>query len=356
MSQTSAITPRLVALATAVPPHDIIQDEIAERAARTFAFNEGGYQWLLPIYHNAQIRRRHSVVPIDWFLGEHSFSERNALFLEHSTNILTELAAKTLEQAGLKAQDIDAIVTVSSSGIATPALDARVMQRLPFRTDVERSPLFGLGCAGGVLGLSRATAVARAAPQSRVLLLVIELSTLTFRRQDRSKANLVATALFGDGAAAAIITCREDAPKNAPRLGPSGEHTWPDTLDIMGWDVTNDGLQVVFSRDIPTLVREELRSVVDTFLRKHKLSRRDVDEFVCHPGGAKVLDALEEAFELKQGALTHSRAVLREHGNMSSATVLFILRAALDAGVKGRCLLTTMGPGFTSGLMIVETA
>jgi len=356
MSQMSATTPRLIALATAAPPHDILQEEIAERAARKFSFNEGGYQWLLPIYKNAQIRRRHSVVPITWFLEEHSFSERNALFLEHATGILTELAARTLSQAGLKAQDIDAIVTVSSSGIATPALDARLMQRLPFRTDVERSPLFGLGCAGGVLGLSRATALARAAPQSRVLLLVIELSTLTFRHQDRSKANLVATALFGDGAAAAIITCRDDAPPSAPRLGPSGEHTWPDSLDIMGWDVTDDGLQVVFSRDIPTLVREELRGVVDTFLRKHKLSRRDVDEFVCHPGGAKVLDALEEALELKPGALVHSREVLREHGNMSSATVLFILRAALDAGVKGRCLLTTMGPGFTAGMMIVETA
>ena len=356
MSQTSAITPRLIALASAVPPFDIIQDEIAERAARNFSFNEGGYQWLLPIYHNAQIRRRHSVVPLDWFLQEHSFAERNALFLEHATNILTELAAKALAQAGLAPQDIDDIVTVSSSGIATPALDARLMQRLPFRTDVQRSPLFGLGCAGGVLGLSRATSLARAAPQSRVLLLVVELSTLTFRRQDRSKANLVATALFGDGAAAAIITCREDAPQNAPRLGPAGEHTWPDTLDIMGWDVANDGLQVVFSRDIPTLVREELRKVVDNFLRKNKLSLRDIDEFICHPGGAKVLDALETAFDLEPGALIHSRSVLREHGNMSSVTVLFILREALDAGVKGRCLLTTMGPGFTAGMMIVETA
>ncbi len=356
MSQTSATTPRLIALATAAPPYDLLQDEIAERAARKFSFNEGGYQWLLPIYHNAEIRRRHSVVPLDWFLQAHSFSERNALFLEHSTNILTELAAKTLDQAGLKPQDIDAIVTVSSSGIATPALDAWIMQRLPFRSDVQRSPLFGLGCAGGVLGLSRAATLAKGAPQSRVLFLDIELSTLTFREDDRSKANLVATALFGDGAAAAIVTCRDDAPANAPRIGPYGEHTWPDTLDIMGWNVADDGLQVVFSRDIPTLVREELRKVVDTFLRKHKMSVADIDEFVCHPGGARVVDALEAVFELKQGALTHSRAVLREHGNMSSATVLFILRAALDAGAKGRCLLTTMGPGFTAGMMIIETA
>ena len=355
MSQTAAITPRLLALATTVPPFDIIQDEIAERAARTFSFNEGGYQWLLPIFHNAEIRRRHSCVPLEWFLEERSFTERNSLFLEHATNLLTEAADKVLAQAGLTAGDIDAIVTVCSSGIATPALDARIMQRLPFRPDVQRSPLFGLGCAGGVLGLARAAAVARAAPQSRVLFLDIELSSLTFRHQDRSKSNLVATALFGDGAAAAVITCRDDAPASAPRIQAWGEHTWPDTLDIMGWEVAEDGLKVIFSRDIPSLVREDLRVVVDTFLRKNKMSLRDIDEFVLHPGGARVLDALEDAFELKRGALTLSREVLREHGNMSSATVLFILRAALDAGVKGRCLLTTMGPGFTAGMMIVET-
>lgn len=354
MSQAYATTPRLVALATAEPPYDIIQDEIGERAARYFSTNEGGYQWLLPIYRNAEIRRRHSVVPLDWFLEPHTFSERNTLFLERATEILTELASKTLAQAELRPQDIDCIVTVSSSGVATPALDARIMQRLPFRPETERVPLFGLGCAGGVLGLARAASMARATPQSRVLFLDIELSTLTFRRDDRGRANLVATALFGDGAAGAVLTCRDDAPRNAPRIMTSGEHTWPNTLDIMGWDVANDGLQVVFSRDIPTLVRDELREVVDTFLRRHRLSLRDIDQFICHPGGAKVLDALEDVFELQKGALTYSRAVLREHGNMSSATVLFILREALNAGAKGRYLLTTMGPGFTAGLMTIE--
>jgi alkylresorcinol/alkylpyrone synthase len=354
MSQAFATTPRLLALATAEPPNEIIQDEIAERAARFFSSNEGGYQWLLPIYKNAEIRRRHSVVPLDWFLQPHSFSERNNLFLEQATSILTELASKTLSQANLRPQDIDTIVTVSSSGVATPSLETRVMQRLPFRPETERVPLFGLGCAGGVLGLSRAASMARAAPQSRVLFLDIELSTLTFRRDDRGRANLVATALFGDGAAGAVLTCRDDAPKDAPRIVASGEHTWPQTLDIMGWDVADDGLQVVFSRDIPTLVRDELRKVVDTFLRKHRLSLRDIDQYTCHPGGAKVLDALEAVFELPNRALTYSRSVLREHGNMSSATVLFILREALDAGAKGRYLLTTMGPGFTAGLMTIE--
>jgi len=354
MSQGFATSPRIVALTTAEPPFEILQDEIAERAARYFSTNEGGYQWLLPIYRNAEIRRRHSVVPLEWFLEPHSFSERNNLFLAHATEILSGLASRILAQAGLEPRDIDTIVTVCSSGVATPSLDSRVMQRLPFRPETERVPLFGLGCAGGVLGLSRAASMARAAPQSRVLFLDIELSTLTFRRDDRGRANLVATALFGDGAAGAVITCRDDAPRDAPRIVVSGEHTWPQTLGIMGWDVANDGLQVVFSRDIPTLVREELRTVVDAFLRKHRLSLRDIDQYICHPGGAKVLDALEGALDLPAGSLTYSRSVLREHGNMSSATVLFILREALEAGAKGRYLLTSMGPGFTAGMMIVE--
>jgi alkylresorcinol/alkylpyrone synthase len=170
---------------------------------------------------------------------------------------------------------------------------------------------------------------------------------------------MVATALFGDGAAAAIITCRgEDGPPGAPRLGPWGEHTWPESLDVMGWEVADDGLKVVFSRDIPALVREELRPVADGFLAKHGWDLRDIDEFVCHPGGAKVVDALEECFELDPGALVHARAALRQHGNMSAASVLFVLRAALDARPPAqspeRWLMTTLGPGFTAALMTLS--
>ena len=347
--------PRLAALATAVPPFDLLQHDVAGHAASLVAPVEGGFHRLAPMYRNARIDRRHSCVPLDWFLEEHGFPERNALFLEHATNLLAEAAAKALGQAGLHPSEVDTIVTVSSSGIATPALDARVMARLPFRREVQRLPIFGLGCAGGVLGLSRAAAMAKAAPDSNVLLLVVELCSLTFRRQDRSKSNVVATALFGDGAAAAIVTCRGDTvPTSAPRLGPWGEHTWPDSLDVMGWDIANDGLKVVFSRDIPTLVRDDLRPVIDDFLRRNGLTIGDIDEFVCHPGGAKVIDALEVCLELRHGTLTHAREVLRDHGNMSAATVLFVLREALDEQPVGRRLMTTLGPGFTAAMMMID--
>jgi alkylresorcinol/alkylpyrone synthase len=354
LTAAHAAMPRLASLATAVPPFDLSQAEVADRAAAMFAPADGGFHRLAGVYRNARIEHRHACVPLDWFAEPHSFAERNALFLDHATELLTRAAAQALAEANLEARDIDTIVTVSSSGIATPGLDARVMERLAFSRTVERLPVFGLGCAGGVLGLSRAAAMARAAPESRVLLLVVELCSLTFRRQDRSKSNIVATALFGDGAAAAVISCRTEKAAAGPRLGPWGEHTWPGSLDVMGWEVAEDGLKVLFSRDIPALVRDDLRPVVDAFLSRHDLDIADIEEFVCHPGGAKVVDALEDCFDLDRGALTHARDALRDHGNMSAATVLFVLRAALDAKAGGRRLLTTLGPGFTAAMMVID--
>lgn len=350
----SGDTPRLVSLATAVPPIHFAQQDVTRRAADLFGVRSGAYEWLAPIYENAAIETRHSCVPFDWYLEDHSFGERNNTFLEHATALLAEAAASAIEQAGLSPGEIDSIVTVCTTGVATPSLEARLMQRIAFRADVERTPVFGLGCAGGVLGLARAAQLARGKPASRVLLLVVELCGLTFRHHDRSKSNLVATALFGDGAAAAVISCRPEDAEGAPRLGPAGEHTWPNSLDVMGWDVAGDGLKVIFSRDIPTLVREDLRPVVDAFLAKHGGELNDIAGFICHPGGAKVMDALEDCFGLQRGDLRHTRAVLRDHGNMSAATVLFVLRRALDERVRGPQLLTTMGPGFTAGLMVVE--
>jgi alkylresorcinol/alkylpyrone synthase len=348
----SVPVPRLVSLSTAVPPYDLHQDEVVEVAAETFRSRSGGFP-LEAVFRNSEIEVRHSCVPVDWYREEHSFEERNDLFLKNAVDLLEEAAEGALGEAGLEPGDVDALVTVCSTGIATPSLDALLVERMPFRPDVERLPVFGLGCAGGVLGLSRAAAMARAAPDARVLLLVVELCALTFRKEDRSKSNMVATALFGDGAAGAVVSCRPEY-ADKPRLGPWGEHKWPDSLDVMGWDVRDDGLKVVFSRDIPTLVREDLRPVVDAFLAKHELTLDGFDGFVCHPGGAKVIEALESCFELEPGALWSAREVLRAHGNMSAPTVLFVLKAALGRRAGGPQLMTTLGPGFTAGLLVVE--
>lgn len=346
-------TPHLLSLATAVPPYALGQSDVSLRAKHLFAESAvADLDRLMPVFANAGIDRRYSSVPIDWYEEEHGWPERNNLYLESSVALLDQAARHAMNLANVAATGIDAIVVVSTTGIATPSLDAMVMGRLGLRRDVKRLPIFGLGCAGGVLGLARAADMARIAPKSRVLFLVVELCALSFRKNDISKSNIVATALFGDGAAAAVVSCDGDG----PTIGAGGEHTWPDSLDIMGWNVTSDGLKALFSRDIPKLVRTEIRGVASHFLAKHGRRLSDVDHFVCHPGGAKVLTAFEQAFDLAPESLSHGRGVLRDYGNMSAATVLFVLERTLNAGARGRLMLTALGPGFSAGFQLMDVA
>jgi len=339
-----------LALATAVPPHVLVQSEVRARVPAVFGPRCHDMERLAPVFDNSGIRQRYSCVPMEWYTAPHGWTERNTLYLDNAVDLLEQVARDCLRQADLRADAIDSIVTVSTTGIATPSLDARLVDRLGLRRDVERLPVFGLGCAGGVLGLARAASLARAAPGSRVLLLVVELCALSFRKDDLSVANIVATALFGDGAAGAILSCRGEG----PRIGPTGEHTWPDSLDVMGWAVTEQGLRAIFSRSIPTLVSEQLRAAADGFLARHGLALRDLDGFVCHPGGAKVVTALETAFDLAEGTLAEERQVLAEHGNMSAVTVLFVLRNVLAAKARRRVLVTALGPGFSAGFAILD--
>ena len=346
--------PRLLALATAVPEHILDQAAVAAEAPRLFPGRGAELARLLPVYANAGIGRRYSCLPLERYSEPVDWKTKNDLYIEHAVRLLRQAAEACLAKAGLAAADIDAVVTVSTTGIATPSLDARLMQHLDLREDVERLPIFGLGCAGGVLGLGRAAALARARPGANVLCLVAELCALTFRLGDHSNANIVATALFGDGAAATIITSRDDPPSDAPRLAAWGEHTWRDSLDVMGWSVENDGLGVVFSREIPRLIQQRMPAAAAQFLAKQGLALADIDSYLCHPGGAKVIAALEESFGLQQGSLTLARQVLHDYGNMSAASILFVLEAAMVQGLKGRQLLSALGPGFTAAFLVLE--
>lgn len=321
-------------------------------AYRLFDREASEIERMLPVYSNAGIETRYSCVPLDWYLEPHGWTERTRLYVENAVELLAQASADCLARVGRGAEEIDAIVTVSTTGLATPSLDALLIERLALRRDTRRLPVFGLGCAGGVIGLSHAAAMTGAAPGRLVLLLVVELCALTFRQGDHAKSNIIASALFGDGAAAALLSCGEDG----PAFGPAGVHTWPGSLDVMGWRVEEDGLGVLFSRDIPALVRGDLRNVADGFLRQHGLALGEIDRVVCHPGGAKVLDALEDAFALPHGAMTEARGVLRDFGNMSAATVLFVLDRVLREPAPGRCLLSALGPGFTAGFQLLEAA
>src|SRR5579862_7200544 len=257
---------RLLALKSAVPPYVLEQKDVVIRAGQLFG-ERRDVERLLPVFTNTGIERRYSCVPIDWYTDDHGWRDRTALYVQNAVDLFEKVAGALLDEAGLKREDLDAIVVSSTTGVATPSLDALVVERLGLRRDIRRLPIFGLGCAGGVVGLMRAADMAKAEPGSRVLFLVVELCALTFRKNDISKSNIVATALFGDGAAGAIVSTKGVG----PALGPAGEYTWPNSLDIMGWEIEEDGLKARFSQSIPALVAGDFKSILHAFLRKNDL-------------------------------------------------------------------------------------
>jgi alkylresorcinol/alkylpyrone synthase len=350
MSKPPQSLPRLSAVATAVPPYPLDQDAVAERVKRLFK-GSSALDRLLPVFANSGIRRRYSCVPIEWYDGTHGWAERNRIYLRSALDLIAEATGAALWRAGRTKDEIASIVVVSSTGIATPSLDALLIDRIGLSPTVRRLPVFGLGCAGGVIGLARAATEARMWPGETVLFVVVELCTLSFRRDDTAKSNIVATALFGDGAAAALLS----TDGAGPAITATGEYTWPKSLEVMGWEITDDGLRAVMSRDIPHLVATKLGDAAADFLARHGLTLNDIDRFVCHPGGAKVLAALERAFALPPAALDPSRGVLREFGNMSAATVMFLLEQLLgESAGWNRALVNALGPGFTAAFLTLD--
>ncbi len=344
---------KLVSLATAVPPHVLRQSDVAAAANQGFAERYGDFERMARVFKSSGIRQRHAVRPIDWYLTPLGWPERASAYLEGACNLFVEAAKRALDAAELDAAQVDTVVTISSTGIATPSLDARVAGRLGFRPDVERVPVFGLGCAGGVSGFSIASRLACSRPGSIVLLVAVEVCTLAFRLDELTKANIVATALFGDGAAACVLSANDGG---GPAVEMSGQHTWPDTLDIMGWRIDPQGFGVIFDRDIPPFAQQHIAPAIAGILGRAGLVLEDVDRFACHPGGSKVISALERALSLEQGSLDHERAVLADYGNMSAPTVLFVLERLMREGLPSRTLLTAMGPGFTLSCVSLKRA
>ncbi|MFM8745646.1 MAG: type III polyketide synthase [Aestuariivirga sp.] len=338
----------LLSLVTAVPPYEMRTEDVIREAGEIFGGRHQDFERLTPVFGNSGIARRFSVSPFAWFHQQQGWPERSAAFLEGASALFAEVSAGALDQAGLKPSQIDAIVMVSSTGIATPSVEAHMLSSLGFRPDVQRVPVFGLGCAGGASGLSLAARLARAAPGANVLLVVIELCTLAFRPDEMSKSNIIATALFGDGAAAAVLST---AGHPLGRIEHAGEHTWPGTTDVMGWRMDPEGFGAIFSRSIPDLATSDLRPAADQFLARHGLSLENIQSFCFHPGGAKVVLALEQAFGLAPGRLRNERVVLSEFGNMSAPTVLFVLARELASPTAGRRFLSALGPGFTASFV-----
>ena len=341
----------LLSLATALPPHIVEQDEAKAKARELFGGRKALFDRLSGVFDNAGIDRRHTVAPIDWYAGNHGWKERNRLYLEASDALFLEAAEKAIAGAELTPPDIDGVVTVSTTGIATPSLDARNGPALGLRHDVRRIPVFGLGCAGGVTGLAAAARFAAAQPGKRWLFVTIETCSISIRLDSDDPAAIVATAIFGDGAAACVVSTEGQA---IAGIAGSGERMWPDTLGIMGWRVEDPGFAVVFDRAIPPFIEAQLAGAVGEILDGIGVERNSIGRFCCHPGGVKVIDAIESAMEFPVGTLDLEREVLRDCGNMSAPTVLFVLERLMAQGLPERVLMTAFGPGFTCAGLLLE--
>lgn len=340
--------PSILSVATALPPHRVGQEEAKRVALGMFSGAHRDVERLIPIFDNVHVENRYFCVPVEWFEEDHSFPEKNSLYVEHASNLSEKAAKRALDRVGADPREVGAIFFVSTTGLSTPSLDAQLIFRLGLSEHTRRVPIWGLGCAAGVAGLARAAEYARLYPDQLVLLVGVELSGLTFQRGDLSKSNLVSTSLFADGAAAVLL----GGPSNSgPRVLGGYSTTWPGTEEVMGWELVEAGLKVQLSKSVPVIVRERLRDNLAEACESLDLDFGDLEHFVLHPGGAKVLDAFEEVLGIEAGGLAFSRGVLRDCGNMSSVTVLFILERFLQSGehTPGDLgVVSAMGPGFSA--------
>ncbi|MBL8016378.1 MAG: type III polyketide synthase [Ignavibacteria bacterium] len=349
----------VVSTGTADAPFKISQADLKEFIQQLFTGSDLDVNRLISVFDNSEISDRHISVSPEWLKSDHTFKERSVLFRETAIELSKQAVIAALQSAGAAPADISNIIYVTSTGIMTPTLDALLFNELGFSKHVKRTPLWGLGCAGGAAGLSRAMEYTRAFPGENALLVALELCSLTFQRNDMTKSNIVAASLFSDGAACAVI-CGSDSPlmpKGRAEIIDSFSTIYSDSLDVMGWEIVESGFRVIFSRDIPVIVKELVKPNIEEFLFKHSLSIDDIAYYVTHPGGLKVINSYEESLGLERGKLDLSRKVLREHGNMSSPSVLYVLDEFLKTSpVPGKFgLLSALGPGFSSELVLFRT-
>lgn len=344
--------PRVVAVGTALPPHKVSQDAVRHLIGAIFKDTSRDLERLLAVFDNGHVKTRYLSAPLEWYYTLRSWSERNALYIQQARDMSERAALIALEQAGIAASDLAAIFFVSSTGLATPSLDSWLIKRLGMSRHATRVPIWGLGCAGGAAGLNRATEFIRAKPNSHVLLVAVECSSLTFQANDPSRANLISTSLFADGAAAVVLS---DQLGSLEVLGGSST-LWDETEEVMGWEVVDTGLKVLLSKSVPVVVEKHIHADITRCLGLLGLSLPQILHYITHPGGEKVMNAFAEALLLPAQQLEDSRLVLEQHGNMSSPTVLFILERFMQRPTPSgdHALLTAMGPGFSAEHVVLR--
>lgn len=356
--------PRILSVSTINPPFIVKQTEAVQLTRSLFKNRFQDIERLLTVFENGEIHKRHLCMPLEWFEQNHDFEERNHLFTEHAVNFGVQAIEQCLSNLStlsreIHPSEIDAIFYVSSSGISTPSIEARIMNVLPFNENTKRIPIWGLGCAGGAAGLSRAYEYCLAYPQANVLVLSIELCSLTFQKDDYTKSNLVGASLFADGIACALLSGKDSTiqtSKSVPQIIGTSSKFMPNSEDVMGWQVKNNGLHVIFSRSIPRIITKWLGPVVHEFLNTYDLTSEDMTHFIAHPGGKKVLTAYEDAMHFAQSKTSISREILNEHGNMSSPTILYVLKRFMENETQPNelGLMAALGPGFSGELLLLQ--
>ncbi len=347
---------RIASVGSALPPHHYDQATLLAALKRHWERRHYNLERLERLHRNVLVGGRHLALPLEEYDRLATWGDANDAWIRVAQEVGETAVRDALERAGLGVDDVGAFFFVTVTGVATPSIDARLVNRLGLPSAVKRVPIFGLGCVAGAAGIARAADYVRAYPGEVAVLLSVELCSLTLQREDLSIPNLIASGLFGDGAAAVVVAGGERR-ADGPRVVATRSVFYPDSERVMGWDISERGFRIVLSADVPRIARDHLRADVDRFLADHGLGRADVGSWVCHPGGPKVLEALQESLELPPDALELTWRSLREVGNLSSTSVLMVLRDTLDRrrpapGTPG--VLLAMGPGFCSELVLLE--
>ncbi len=348
-----------------IPAYKLSQGEVKKLIPDLFPRIKSNVGRIWSIFDHSLIEERQTVVPKEWFMSEHSFVERNDLYTKHSIDLSIEAIRDCLDNHEMLShafliEHIDMVLFVSSSGISTPSLEAHIMNELPFRSDVIRLPIWGLGCAGGAMALARANDWLRAFPNKHALIISSELCSLTFQKDDQKMSNIVGTALFGDGVSATLL-CGEQSngrkmiKKRVPRIIDSHSHLEKNTLDIMGWKMVEHGFEVIFSKKIPRLIESIWKRHVDQVLERMNRTPHEMTSWILHPGGRKVIEEMQRVYQLQHKQIQFSLDVLRQHGNMSSTTIFYILKKWLEQETDQEySVLSSLGPGFSSEVLLLE--
>ena len=367
MTEPQPTPPRILSTGRALPPHFADQETLLGRFRALWAQKHFNLERLEQLHRAVRVGGRHLAIPIDDYEKLTTFAQRNDAWIGAAVDVGEAALRQALDRAGLRPDQLDHLFFVTVTGIATPSIDARLINRMGLRPDLKRTPIFGLGCVAGAAGIARVADYLRGFPAETAALLSVELCSLTLQREDLSIANIIASGLFGDGAAAVVLgggalpASTGAAPPLATHAGPrvlaSRSVFYADTERVMGWDVVDSGFKVVLSSGVPALVQARIRGDVDAFLASQGLARDRIAHWVCHTGGPKVLEAFESALELPREALRRTWDSLQSVGNLSSASVLFVLDGLLGehAARPGELgLLLAMGPGFCSELVLLQ--